>query len=45
LEQYAYESDADLIPWLREQIEKSEFEEITERLMLQEKELTLLVEA
>jgi signal transduction histidine kinase/FixJ family two-component response regulator/HPt (histidine-containing phosphotransfer) domain-containing protein len=32
LEQYVYEWDADLIPWLREQIDKSEFEEITERL-------------
>jgi signal transduction histidine kinase/CheY-like chemotaxis protein len=33
LEQCAYESGADLIPWLRERIEKSEFEEITEQLM------------
>ncbi|MDR1306516.1 MAG: hypothetical protein LBK74_02950, partial [Treponema sp.] len=33
LEQCVYESDADLVPWLREQIDKSEFEEIMERLM------------
>jgi signal transduction histidine kinase/DNA-binding response OmpR family regulator len=33
LEQYAYESDAELVPWLREQIDKSEFEEIAERLV------------
>jgi signal transduction histidine kinase/CheY-like chemotaxis protein len=32
LEQCVYEKDAELIPWLREQIDKSEFEEITERL-------------
>jgi signal transduction histidine kinase/CheY-like chemotaxis protein/HPt (histidine-containing phosphotransfer) domain-containing protein len=33
LEQCVYETDAELIPWLREQIDKSEFEEIMERLM------------
>jgi signal transduction histidine kinase/CheY-like chemotaxis protein len=33
LEQCVYESDAELVPWLREQIDKSEFEEIMERLM------------
>jgi hypothetical protein len=38
LEQYVYESDADLVPWLREQIDKSEFEEIRERLMPREEE-------
>jgi CheY-like chemotaxis protein/anti-sigma regulatory factor (Ser/Thr protein kinase) len=45
LEQCCYESDTDLVPWLREQIDKSEFEEITERLMPREKEMILLVEA
>jgi CheY-like chemotaxis protein len=45
LEQCRYESDADLVPWLREQIDKSEFEEITVRLMPAEGELALLVEA
>jgi signal transduction histidine kinase/DNA-binding response OmpR family regulator/HPt (histidine-containing phosphotransfer) domain-containing protein len=33
LEQCVYESDAELVPWLREQVDKSEFEEITKRLM------------
>jgi CheY-like chemotaxis protein/nitrogen-specific signal transduction histidine kinase len=33
LEQCVYESDGELVSWLREQIEKSEFEEITERLV------------
>jgi CheY-like chemotaxis protein len=33
LEQYRYESEADLVPWLREQIDRAEFEEITKRLM------------
>jgi signal transduction histidine kinase/DNA-binding response OmpR family regulator len=43
LEQYAYESESDLVPWLREQIDKSEFEEIMGRLMPQE--IDLFVEA
>jgi CheY-like chemotaxis protein len=43
LEQCSYELEADLIPWLREQIDKAEFEEITERLMSEE--LPLYVEA
>jgi CheY-like chemotaxis protein/HPt (histidine-containing phosphotransfer) domain-containing protein len=33
LEQCAYESEAELVPWLREQIDKSEFEEIMKRLV------------
>jgi CheY-like chemotaxis protein len=33
LEQCDYESDGDLVPWLRNQINKSGFEEITERLI------------
>jgi signal transduction histidine kinase/DNA-binding response OmpR family regulator len=33
LEQCVYESDGELVSWLREQIEKSEFEEIAERLV------------
>jgi hypothetical protein len=32
LEQYSYEANADLILWLREQIDASEFEQIRERL-------------
>jgi signal transduction histidine kinase/DNA-binding response OmpR family regulator len=32
LDQWVYESDADLTSWLREQIDKSEFEAITKRL-------------
>jgi CheY-like chemotaxis protein len=43
LEQCSYELEADLVPWLREQIDKAEFEEIMERLMPQE--LALYVEA
>jgi signal transduction histidine kinase/DNA-binding response OmpR family regulator/HPt (histidine-containing phosphotransfer) domain-containing protein len=43
LEQCSYELEADLVPWLREQIDKAEFEEITERLMSQE--LSLYIEA
>jgi CheY-like chemotaxis protein/HPt (histidine-containing phosphotransfer) domain-containing protein len=35
LEQCVYESDAELVPWLREQIDKSEFEEITRRLVIE----------
>ncbi|MDR1932485.1 MAG: response regulator [Spirochaetales bacterium] len=41
LEQYTYESDTDITPWLREQIDKSEFEEIRQRLMPQETVLRL----
>jgi signal transduction histidine kinase/DNA-binding response OmpR family regulator/HPt (histidine-containing phosphotransfer) domain-containing protein len=33
LEQYVYESDTELALWIREQVDKSEFEEITRRLM------------
>jgi HPt (histidine-containing phosphotransfer) domain-containing protein len=33
LEQCVYDSDTELVPWLREQIDKSEFEEITRRLI------------
>jgi signal transduction histidine kinase/CheY-like chemotaxis protein/HPt (histidine-containing phosphotransfer) domain-containing protein len=44
LEQWDYESDADLVPWLREQIDKSEFGEITERLMPRDREMILAVE-
>jgi CheY-like chemotaxis protein/HPt (histidine-containing phosphotransfer) domain-containing protein len=44
LEQYGYESDTDLVPWLREQIDKSEFEEIAVRLMPHEEEMALFVE-
>jgi hypothetical protein len=43
LEQY-YKPDADLALWLRSQIDKSEFEEIKERLIPQEQELILFVE-
>jgi hypothetical protein len=43
LEQCTYESESDLVPWLRDQIDKSEFEEIMGRLMPQE--LELFVEA
>jgi signal transduction histidine kinase/DNA-binding response OmpR family regulator len=45
LEHYSYESDADLMPWLREQIDKSEFEEIQTRLSPNKEELNLFVEA
>jgi signal transduction histidine kinase/CheY-like chemotaxis protein/HPt (histidine-containing phosphotransfer) domain-containing protein len=45
LEQYSYESDAALTPWLREQIDKSEFEEIQIRLMPYKDEMALFVEA
>jgi CheY-like chemotaxis protein len=46
LEQYSYESDGDLVPWLRDQIDKSEFEEITERLLSPEQvEILLALEA
>jgi CheY-like chemotaxis protein len=36
LERYTYEADTGLVSWLKEQIGKSEFEEITERLMPQD---------
>jgi signal transduction histidine kinase/CheY-like chemotaxis protein len=45
LEQYSYESDSGLVSWLREQIDKSEFGEIIERLLPEEQELVLYVEA
>ncbi|MDR1933683.1 MAG: response regulator [Spirochaetales bacterium] len=32
MEQYAYESQADLVPWMREQLLKSEFDAIQEKL-------------
>jgi signal transduction histidine kinase/CheY-like chemotaxis protein/HPt (histidine-containing phosphotransfer) domain-containing protein len=41
LEQYSYESDPELVPWLREQIDKSEFAEILERFLPGEQELIL----
>jgi signal transduction histidine kinase/CheY-like chemotaxis protein/HPt (histidine-containing phosphotransfer) domain-containing protein len=41
LEQYRYESDPELVPWLREQIDKSEFTEILERFLPMEQELIL----
>jgi signal transduction histidine kinase/FixJ family two-component response regulator/HPt (histidine-containing phosphotransfer) domain-containing protein len=44
LEQWDYESNADLVPWLREQIDKSEFEEITERLISKDQEMMLFFE-
>ncbi|MDR1626277.1 MAG: response regulator [Spirochaetia bacterium] len=43
LEGYTYEADTGLVPWLREQIDKSELEEIAERLMPQDQ--ILYVEA
>jgi CheY-like chemotaxis protein/anti-sigma regulatory factor (Ser/Thr protein kinase) len=45
LEQYSYESEPELVPWLREQIDKSEFAEILDRLLPTEQELVLYVEA
>jgi HPt (histidine-containing phosphotransfer) domain-containing protein len=42
LEQCVYERDAELIPWLREQIDKSEFEEIITRLVPQAPEENFL---
>jgi signal transduction histidine kinase/CheY-like chemotaxis protein len=36
LERYVYETDGELIPWLRDQIDRSEFGQIAERLMLRE---------
>jgi CheY-like chemotaxis protein len=44
LERYRYQSDADLTPWLREQIDKAEFEEIQIRLRPYKEELCLFVE-
>jgi signal transduction histidine kinase/CheY-like chemotaxis protein len=43
LERYSYEADTGLVPWLREQIDKSELEEIAERLM--PRDMILYVEA
>jgi signal transduction histidine kinase/DNA-binding response OmpR family regulator len=45
LEQYNYDSNADLVVWLREQIDRSEFGEITKRLVSQEQEINLYSEA
>ncbi|MFP3090349.1 ATP-binding protein [Treponema sp. TIM-1] len=45
LEQGDYESDPDLVPWLRGQIDKSGFKEIAERLMPQDRERILSLEA
>jgi HPt (histidine-containing phosphotransfer) domain-containing protein len=36
LEKYQYESQGDIVPWLKEQIEMSEFEQIQERLLQQQ---------
>jgi CheY-like chemotaxis protein len=44
LEQYNYESNADMVLWLREQIDRSGFEEITEWLMPREWEDILFFE-
>ncbi|MDR3191511.1 MAG: response regulator [Treponema sp.] len=44
LEQYNYESNTDLVLWLRAQIDKCGFEEITEWLMPPERENILLFE-
>jgi hypothetical protein len=44
LEQCSYEPDTDLISWLREQIDKSEFDGITVRLMPREEDVVLFVE-
>ncbi|MDR0708714.1 MAG: response regulator, partial [Spirochaetaceae bacterium] len=41
LEQYSYESEGELVPWLREQIDKSEFAEIIERLLPTKQEMIL----
>jgi signal transduction histidine kinase/DNA-binding response OmpR family regulator/HPt (histidine-containing phosphotransfer) domain-containing protein len=45
LEQCVYELDTTLVPWLREQIDKSDFEEILERLVPEIQEEVLFVEA
>jgi HPt (histidine-containing phosphotransfer) domain-containing protein len=44
LERCVYETDAELVPWLREQIDKSEFEEIMTRLAPQVQEEIFLRE-
>jgi hypothetical protein len=44
LKQY-YQSDGELIPWLQERINRSEFEELKELLIPQEQELILFIEA
>jgi CheY-like chemotaxis protein len=44
LEQYSYESNADLVIWLREQIDKSGFDEIADWLMPLERENILFFE-
>jgi signal transduction histidine kinase/DNA-binding response OmpR family regulator/HPt (histidine-containing phosphotransfer) domain-containing protein len=44
LEQCVYEMDTTLVPWLREQIDKSDFEEIIERLMPEQQEVVLFCE-
>jgi signal transduction histidine kinase/DNA-binding response OmpR family regulator len=44
LEMYSYESDADLVLWLREQIDRSEFEEIAGLLLALEQETELFAE-
>jgi HPt (histidine-containing phosphotransfer) domain-containing protein len=41
LEQYSYESEGELVPWLREQIDRSEFAEIIERLLPMKQEVIL----
>ncbi|MDR0584160.1 MAG: hypothetical protein LBG57_07440 [Treponema sp.] len=43
LEEYCYQYEADLLPWIREQIEKGEFGEITE--WITPHEMVLFVEA
>jgi CheY-like chemotaxis protein/HPt (histidine-containing phosphotransfer) domain-containing protein len=45
LEQCVYELDTTLVPWLREQIDKSDFEEILERIIPDMREEVLFVEA
>jgi HPt (histidine-containing phosphotransfer) domain-containing protein len=45
LEQCVYELDTTLVPWLRDQIDKSDFEEILERLIPDMREEVLFVEA
>jgi signal transduction histidine kinase/CheY-like chemotaxis protein/HPt (histidine-containing phosphotransfer) domain-containing protein len=44
LERYNYESEGELVPWLREQIDKSGFVEIMERLLPVEEEMILYFE-
>jgi CheY-like chemotaxis protein/anti-sigma regulatory factor (Ser/Thr protein kinase)/HPt (histidine-containing phosphotransfer) domain-containing protein len=45
LEQCVYELDSTLVPWLREQIDTSDFEEILERLVPETREEILFVES